>query len=70
MRDELQELLVPGGGIVSIDGKVSAQNRDAFNTYTRQLKEVRKAIRNLGTFDLGPGSGETEIAGSYNVVGT
>ena len=68
MEERLQELLVPGAGIVSIDGKVSTQNRDAFNTYTRQLEEVRKAIQNLGTFDLGPGSGQTEIAGSYNVT--
>ena len=49
---------------------VAPENKDAYDTLTRQLAEVRKAIRNLGTFDLGPGSGETEIAGSYNVVGT
>ena len=49
---------------------VAPQNKDAVDALTRQLKEVRKAIEKLGTFDLGPGSGETEIAGSYNVVGT
>ena len=47
---------------------VSAQNKDAYNTLTKQLKDVREKIRNLGTFDLGPGSGQTEIAGSYNVT--
>jgi hypothetical protein len=69
MRDELQERLSVITPLKPGD-PVAPQNKDAYDTLTRQLEEVRKAIRSLGTFDLGPGSGETEIAGSYNVVGT
>ena len=65
IQDELKESLAL---ITPIKGPVSAENKDAYDTLTQQLKEVREQIRNLGSFDLGPGSGQTEIAGSYNVT--
>ena len=65
IQDELKESLAL---ITPVKGPVAAENKDAYDTLTQQLKEVREQIRNLGSFDLGPGSGQTEIAGSYNVT--
>ena len=65
IQDELKESLAL---ITPIKGPVAAENKDAYDTLTQQLKDVREKIRNLGSFDLGPGSGQTEIAGSYNVT--
>jgi len=67
IQDELKESLALITPLKPGD-PVSAQNKDAYNTLTKQLKEVREQIRGLGSFDLGPGSGRTEIAGNYNVT--
>ena len=67
IQDELKEDIA---ALMPLNPKepISAQNKDAYNTLTQQLKKTRELIKNLGTFDLGPGSGQTEIAGSYNVT--
>jgi len=67
IQDELKEDIA---ALMPLNPKepISPQNKDAYNTLTKQLKDVREKIRDLGTFDLGPGSGQTDIAGSYNVT--